>query len=138
MARSGSTCSTDCRPWSRRACCDGATIRTVSPASGCSRRSANTRSTRSVMMCRRRVARTQILRYAYWTYAFLGEYDKAEQVAEERMRIARASGDARLIAGALSSLADAALGRGEFNREVELQRESVAVARQNADPASLA
>jgi predicted ATPase len=82
--------------------------------------------------------RTQVLRPAFWTYLWLGEQDNAEPVAEERIRVARASGDAKLIAGALSSLAAAAGQRGELERALEFQREAVAMCRESADPAMLA
>jgi predicted ATPase/class 3 adenylate cyclase len=83
-------------------------------------------------------ARTQVLRYAFWTYSWLGERERAEAVAEERIRVARASGDANLIAGALTSLATATGDRGEFGRALQLQHESVAILRERADPAGLA
>ncbi|HEY7422233.1 MAG TPA: tetratricopeptide repeat protein [Gaiellaceae bacterium] len=83
-------------------------------------------------------ARALVLRNAYWTCAWLGEYDRAESLAEERIKVARASGDARLIAGALSSLSAATGDRGELRRAVELQQEAVSILREVGDSAGLA
>jgi predicted ATPase/class 3 adenylate cyclase len=82
--------------------------------------------------------RTEILRSAFWLYHWLGEDDRAEPIAEERMRVARASGDASLMGQALASLAAAAQARDEFEEAVELQRECVAIHRARGDLARLA
>ena len=82
--------------------------------------------------------RARVLRIAYWTYAGLGEHDRAAPIAEERMRIARESGDPWHLAGALSSLASAAAARGDFRQAVELQSECVAIARTMGDAGMLA
>jgi predicted ATPase/class 3 adenylate cyclase len=83
-------------------------------------------------------ARSLVLRNAFWVYHWLGEDEKSEAVAEERARVARVSGDPRLIAAALSSLAAAASARGESEQALELQRECVAINRAHGDLENLA
>jgi predicted ATPase/DNA-binding SARP family transcriptional activator len=68
----------------------------------------------------------------------LGDYDRAEELATERLAISRARGDSKLIASSLACLALMVDTKGEHERALALHAESVELARKEEDKLVLA
>ena len=68
----------------------------------------------------------------------LGDYDRAEELATERLAISRAQGDPKLIASSLICLGLVADTKGEHERASVLWREAAVLARQDDDKLRLA
>jgi tetratricopeptide (TPR) repeat protein len=81
--------------------------------------------------------RIQLLRNAFWAHALLGHWDAASPAADERLRLARESGDPNELLGALSSSAVAFQSIEDYETARALGSEAVAVARELGDPGQI-